>query len=68
MVDGALSYQRRENSKWSEKNKPLTEKLEQQGIMTDHGREKIAEAKQNGQWNAAKKPAVTCKPRLHILT
>lgn len=27
--------------------------------MTDHGREKIAEAKRNGQWNAAKTPAVT---------
>lgn len=51
--------QRRENSKWSERNKALTEKLEQQGIMTDHGREKIAEAKQNGQWNAIKTPAVT---------
>ncbi|MEM5770409.1 MAG: YdeI/OmpD-associated family protein [Bacillota bacterium] len=51
--------QRRENSKWSEKNKALTEKLDQQGIMTDHGRGKIAEAKQNGQWNAVKIPAVT---------
>ncbi len=51
--------QRRYNSKWSEKNKALTEKLEQQGIMTDHGRAKIAEAKKNGQWNAAKTPAVT---------
>lgn len=42
-------------------NKALTEKLERQGIMTDHGREKIAEAKRNGQWNAAKTktPAVT---------
>lgn len=51
--------QRRENSKWSEKNKALTEKLERQGIMTDHGRRKIKEAKQNGQWNAVKTPAVT---------
>lgn len=50
---------RRENGKWSKKNKALTEKLEQQGIMTDHGRQKIAEAKRNGQWNAAKTPAVT---------
>lgn len=59
MAGGTLCHQRRENSKWSEKNKALTEKLEQQGIMTDHGREKIAEAKKNGQWNAAKVPAVT---------
>lgn len=51
--------QRRENSKWSEKNKALTEKLEQQGIMTDYGREKIAEAKLNSQWNTTKVPAVT---------
>ena len=43
---------RRENSKWSEKNKALAEKLEQQGLMTDYGLAKIAEAKQNGQWDA----------------
>ena len=51
--------QRRPNSKWSEKNKALAEKLEQQCMMTDHGRAKIAEAKKNGQWNAARTPAVT---------
>lgn len=50
---------RRSNSKWSEKNKTLTEKLEKQGIMTNYGREKIAEAKNNGQWDAPKTPAVT---------
>ncbi len=47
------------NSKWSDKNKALVKKLEEQGKMTDHGREKIAQAKQNGQWNAAKSPAIT---------
>ena len=31
---------RRENSKWSEKNKALAEKLEKQGIMTDPWQEK----------------------------
>lgn len=51
--------QRREDSKWSEKNKALTEKLEKQGIMTDYGRSKIEEAKKDGRWNAAKPPAVT---------
>ncbi|TCL43163.1 YdeI/OmpD-associated family protein [Harryflintia acetispora] len=51
--------QRRENSKWSEKNKALAEELERQGIMTDHGRAKIMEAKQNGQWNAPKAGTVT---------
>ena len=50
---------RRENSKWSEKNKALVEKLKQQGLMTEHGRAKIAVAKKNGQWDAPKTPAVT---------
>lgn len=48
---------RRKNSKWSEKNKKIVEKLEQSGLMTDLGREKIAEAKQNGQWETATKPS-----------
>lgn len=50
---------RRENSKWSEKNKALAEKLEQQGKMAGAGRKKIEEAKANGQWDAKKPPAVT---------
>ena len=32
---------RRENSKWSDKNKELAKRLEEQGRMTDHGRKKI---------------------------
>lgn len=51
--------QRRENSKWSEKNKALTEKLEQKGIMTDYGRKKIEEARKNGQWDAPRAPRIT---------
>lgn len=50
---------RRKNSKWSEKNKALAEQLQRQGLMTDCGREKIEEAKQNGQWDACKPPDVT---------
>lgn len=50
---------RRENSKWSEKNKALTVKLEQQGRMTEYGRHKIEAAKKNGQWDAPKTPPVT---------
>lgn len=42
---------RRKNSKWSEKNKNLVSILEKNGLMTDFGRSKIEEAKQNGQWN-----------------
>ena len=49
---------RRDNSKWSEKNKALAEKLEKQGIMTDYGRKKIEEAKKNGQWDAPKAPVI----------
>lgn len=50
---------RRKKSKWSEKNKALVKYLEEQGRMTDFGREKIEEAKKNGQWDAPKPVAVT---------
>lgn len=50
---------RRKNSKWSEKNKALVQSLEEQGLLTDLGREKIEEAKKNGQWDAPKSPTVT---------
>lgn len=50
---------RRENSKWSEKNKALVKTLEERGVMTDFGRKKIEEAKENGQWDAPKPAAVT---------
>ena len=50
---------RRKNSKWSEKNKKLVDKLEKQGIMTDHGRKKIDAAKKNGQWDKPKAPSIT---------
>ncbi|MDE7106220.1 MAG: YdeI/OmpD-associated family protein [Anaeroplasmataceae bacterium] len=50
---------RRENSKWSEKNKELVKKLEQQGKMTEHGRKKIEDAHKNGQWDAPKPVAIT---------
>lgn len=50
---------RRENSKWSEKNKALVKTLEEQGRMTEFGRKKIAEAKQNGQWDAPAPGAIT---------
>lgn len=39
---------RRDNSKWSEKNKALAERLEERGLMTDFGRTKIEEAKKTG--------------------
>ncbi len=50
---------RRKISKWSDKNKKIVEQLEKQGIMTDYGREKIKEAKKNGQWDNKNPIAVT---------
>ncbi|MDL2225745.1 YdeI/OmpD-associated family protein [Eubacteriales bacterium OttesenSCG-928-M02] len=50
---------RRENSKWSEKNKALAGELEDRGLMTDAGRVKIQAAKENGQWDAKKAPGIT---------
>lgn len=49
---------RRKNSIWSEKNKAIVQELEKQGKMTEYGRAKIAEAKENGQWDAPKSAAV----------
>ena len=51
--------QRRPNSKWSEKNKKLIAELENLGLITEHGRAKIEEAKENGQWDAPKAPGIT---------
>ncbi len=50
---------RRENSKWSEKNKALVKNLEERGLMTDFGRKKIEDAKKNGQWYAPKPAEIT---------
>ena len=50
---------RRKNSKWSDKNKAIVDKLEKEGLMTGYGREKIEEAKKNGQLDAMKTPALT---------
>lgn len=50
---------RREKSKWSEKNKALAKDLEERGLMTEFGREKIEEARKNGRWDAPKPAAVT---------
>ena len=50
---------RREKSKWSEKNKALVKSLEERGLMTDRGIEKIEAAKRNGQWDAPRPAAIT---------
>lgn len=47
---------RRPQSKWSEKNRKLAEALEARGLMTDHGRRAIEEAKRRGTWESAPRP------------
>lgn len=59
--------QRRKNSKWSEKNKNLVQKLEKEGKMTELGLTKVAEAKQNGQWDQAKKPSAITEEQIQLL-
>ena len=44
---------RRRNSVWSESNKRRVKRLIRDGRMTEAGLEKVAEAKENGQWEAA---------------
>jgi uncharacterized protein YdeI (YjbR/CyaY-like superfamily) len=58
---------RRKSSKWSERNKATVIRLEAQGRMTDFGRTKIEEAKQNGMWDAAK-PQPISEEQINILT
>ena len=50
---------RRGNSRWSEKNKALAQSLEERGLMTELGREKMEEARKDGRWNAPPPAAVT---------
>ena len=59
---------RRKNSKWSEKNKALVKKLEEQGLMTDFGRKKINEAKKNGQWDASNSLAIITEEQIACLS
>lgn len=60
--------QRRENSKWSEKNKALVKRLEEQGRMTDFGRKKIEAAKKNGQWDATNPLAIITEEQIACLS
>lgn len=60
--------QRREKSKWSEKNKTLVKSLEERGLMTDLGRKKIAQAKENGQWDAPDLMAAVGEEAVELLS
>lgn len=59
---------RREKSKWSDKNKELAKRLEEQGRMTDFGRKKIEDAKKNGQWDAVNPLAVITEEQIARLS
>ncbi|MEZ3433090.1 MAG: YdeI/OmpD-associated family protein [Lachnospiraceae bacterium] len=59
---------RREKSKWSDKNKDLAKRLEEQGRMTDFGRKKIEDAKKNGQWDAVNPLAVITEEQIAQLS
>lgn len=59
---------RRENSKWSEKNKALVKRLDEQGLMTDFGRKKIDEAKKNDQWDAQNPLAIITEEQIACLS
>ena len=50
---------RRKKSVWSEKNKKITALLREKGLMTALGEQAIAEAKQNGSWDAPKREPIT---------
>ena len=43
---------RREDSKWSLVNKKRVEQLIQDGLMTEHGLNKVEAAKKSGNWSA----------------
>lgn len=58
--------QRRDNSKWSAKNKALVQTLEKQGIMTDFGRKKIEEAKKKTASGTLRNPRLLQKSKSHI--
>jgi len=50
---------RRAKSVWSEKNKKIAEALQAKGLMTALGEKAVADAKQNGAWDAPKSEPVT---------
>ncbi len=69
-IDGetfALRYTpRRRGSIWAESNKRRVERLIREGRMTAAGLESIAQAKANGQWDAATLDVDTVPPDLEL--
>lgn len=58
---------RRKNSRWSEKNKKIVEKLLTQDLVTELGLQKINEAKENGQWHQTTKPSAITPEQVDIV-
>lgn len=54
---------RREGSIWSERNKVRVARLEKDGRMTKHGRRHVELAKENGEWQAARRRASLVEPK-----
>ena len=51
---------RKESSKWSPSNKKRVEQLMREGLMTEHGLQKMEAAKRTGKWdNPVQKPKLT---------
>ncbi|GMQ79393.1 MAG: YdeI/OmpD-associated family protein [Anaerolineae bacterium] len=51
---------RKENSKWSPSNKNRVEQMISEGLMTEHGLQKVEAAKRSGNWdNPVQKPELT---------
>ena len=51
---------RKESSKWSPSNKKRVEQLIREGLMTEHGLQKVEAAKRTGNWdNPVQKPKLT---------
>jgi uncharacterized protein YdeI (YjbR/CyaY-like superfamily) len=58
---------RKESSKWSPSNKKRVEQLIRDGLMTEHGLQKVEAAKRTGNWdNPVQKPKLTFEMRVEF--
>ncbi len=57
---------RRKDSKWSERNKDIVNRLIKNGKVTEHGMKAIEEAKRNGNWDMPKREP-TSNDQIEIL-
>lgn len=59
---------RREQSKWSEKNRKLAERLEADGLMTPAGRAAMDAARKAGTWEAPARTSITSEQVAELKT